>query len=701
MNLKGEIALNNRCISILYQLITHKEFTTAKELAAEFNVSERTIRYDLDELDYFLESNSLPLLERKSNAGIRYKLNAVNSEKVKSITSNLNYAYYNISKEERINIILKELFNSNDYITIDELALKVSSSRGTVVNDLKYAKTWLKQRNIILNSSKYKGICIEGNEINIRKAIVEINKNSLKKLNRNVTLDYEDFKVISSLFSKEDISLINTCISEAENNLGIVFSDNSYVNLTIHLGFALKRIRQGNYINSSEVGHFKELVNTKEYKIAEKILTNIEKKLDMKIKDEEIGYVALYLVSSSIAPLEGNDDINDNWVNIQLIVGELINSIQEDMGISLIDDEKLYYGLINHLRPAIYRIKNHMILENPLIEEIKKDYKDIFLIIERNINILERYINKKVNSHEIGYIALHFAASIKRKRKNNIYKPNVLLVCNSGIGTSQILSEAISSRFNVNIIDIISARQLMRSLKSKDIDLVISTVPIENIDIKCITVNPILTKENVSEIQQSIYETNYSRSKDIENILEDLKESPSASRDSYENNLTRTSHVKPMKIYKGGYEPMLKEVLTEDSIEVNVEADNWEEAVRKGGALLLKSDVIEERYIEEMINNVKVNGSYIVIAPGIAMPHARPECGAKGIGFSLITLKNPVPFGNPVNDPVKLMISLCAVDHNTHLKALSELMGILMDEEKVSKIINSNDKHTVLELINS
>ncbi len=81
--------MNNRCMSILYQLINHKEFTTAKELAAEFNVSERTIRYDLDDLDYFLESNSLPLLERKSNAGIRYTLNALNSENLKSITSNL------------------------------------------------------------------------------------------------------------------------------------------------------------------------------------------------------------------------------------------------------------------------------------------------------------------------------------------------------------------------------------------------------------------------------------------------------------------------------------------------------------------------------------------------------------------------------------------------------------------------------------
>lgn len=83
---------------------------------------------------------------------------------------------------------------------------------------------------------------------------------------------------------------------------------------------------------------------------------------------------------------------------------------------------------------------------------------------------------------------------------------------------------------------------------------------------------------------------------------------------------------------------------------------------------------------------VKTLGPYIVIAPGIAMPHARPEMGAKKIGMSLITLTQPVNFGHPENDPVKIVVCLCSTDSITHLKALSQLMQFL-DNKDVSELL--------------
>jgi len=102
-----------------------------------------------------------------------------------------------------------------------------------------------------------------------------------------------------------------------------------------------------------------------------------------------------------------------------------------------------------------------------------------------------------------------------------------------------------------------------------------------------------------------------------------------------------------------------------------------------------------------MINTVKEIGPYIVIAPGIAMPHARPEAGAKKIGMSLITLKTPVNFGNKENDPVKIVVCLSAIDHSTHLKALSELAGLLGDEESVNKIKLADEPKTICNLLNN
>lgn len=146
-------------------------------------------------------------------------------------------------------------------------------------------------------------------------------------------------------------------------------------------------------------------------------------------------------------------------------------------------------------------------------------------------------------------------------------------------------------------------------------------------------------------------------------------------------------------------QPVLKDLLTEETIELNVNANNWEEAVRAGGRLLLDAGKIEERYIDAMIRTVKQLGPYIVIAPGIAMPHARPEDGAKEVGMSLITLKNPVNFGHQQNDPVKIVVCLCAVDNSSHIKALSQLVKFLNDEEMINKLKGNNINDILREII--
>ncbi|WP_298580139.1 PTS sugar transporter subunit IIA [uncultured Olegusella sp.] len=152
-------------------------------------------------------------------------------------------------------------------------------------------------------------------------------------------------------------------------------------------------------------------------------------------------------------------------------------------------------------------------------------------------------------------------------------------------------------------------------------------------------------------------------------------------------------------IQKERYQPMLKEILSEDLIECDYPAADRNQAVRKAGSLLVQKGLASEEYIDAMIENVEVNGTYIVIAPGIAMPHARPEKGAKSVGFSIVTLKEPVVFGHPSNDPVAIVIGLCAIDHQTHLKALSELADILSDPEKVIQLRQAVTPQDVLSLI--
>lgn len=144
---------------------------------------------------------------------------------------------------------------------------------------------------------------------------------------------------------------------------------------------------------------------------------------------------------------------------------------------------------------------------------------------------------------------------------------------------------------------------------------------------------------------------------------------------------------------------MINEFVKLENIAVNVKADCWKEAVRKAGQLLLSSDCIEERYIDAMIEKVTELGPYIVIAPQIAMPHARPEDGVKQTSIAIITLENGVNFGHEKNDPVKLLIALAAIDSTAHIEALANLMDILGNEEKLNNILNSKTSKELYEFL--
>lgn len=144
---------------------------------------------------------------------------------------------------------------------------------------------------------------------------------------------------------------------------------------------------------------------------------------------------------------------------------------------------------------------------------------------------------------------------------------------------------------------------------------------------------------------------------------------------------------------------MIEELLKEEIVELNIQAIDWIEAVKASGNLLVKDGKVEEMYVDAMIDTVKEMGAYIVMAPGVAMPHARPDAGVNELGISVITLKEPIPFGNEEFDPVKLIFSLCAKESKAHIELLQELSCILDDSELIEKCDKCKTKKELIELI--
>ncbi|AXF77513.1 PTS ascorbate transporter subunit IIA [Erwinia tracheiphila] len=145
----------------------------------------------------------------------------------------------------------------------------------------------------------------------------------------------------------------------------------------------------------------------------------------------------------------------------------------------------------------------------------------------------------------------------------------------------------------------------------------------------------------------------------------------------------------------------LRDSLAENrSIRLQVDVDNWQQAVRTGVDLLTEAGVVEPRYYQAILDGVGRYGPYFVIAPGLAMPHARPEEGVLKTGFSLVTLKKPVRFNHEDNDPVDILITLAAEDANTHQEVgIMQVVNLFEDEANFDRLRACTTAGQVLDLI--
>lgn len=133
---------------------------------------------------------------------------------------------------------------------------------------------------------------------------------------------------------------------------------------------------------------------------------------------------------------------------------------------------------------------------------------------------------------------------------------------------------------------------------------------------------------------------------------------------------------------------LLQDLLSEDNVSFRYPAETWEDVIRHGGQLMVDAGFTDPTYTEAMIDVVRDMGPYIVLAPGLAMPHARPEMGAKQVGAALVTLEKPIDFGSPENDPVSVAIFLCAPNKEEHIQLLTDIATLFEDEEFLDAAVN-------------
>jgi mannitol operon transcriptional antiterminator len=476
---------------------------TLHDIAKEVNVSSRTIHRELFSVEQVLAEYDLTL-HKKSGVGIQIM---GDSEKIKSLKKDLmDLSTVEYTAEERKILILTELLTASNPIKLISLAIDYKATISVISHDLDDLELWLKPYNVSLIRKRGYGVELTGSEISLRNAIIDhiltnINEFELLSMIKN-DIQLDSWLLSNSitqqlfhLFDKDTIIRVEHALSDLEQNQAFPLTTSSYINLVIYIAITIGRIETGRMILPGE-HHLNKRDDEEEYKIAQLIVQKLETEgIVIAFPSPELSLLVMQLKGSKLqhAPNQLNQYAN---VEMMARVRKLIKLCEQQLKVAFSQDQSLFEGLLMHIVPTLYRITNHKVIHNPLLTDIQKNYRHLYDVIEAAAS--EAFPAVSMPEDEIGYLVLHFGASMERNGwQRYIYR--VLVVCLSGIGTSKMLASRINTEFSeIKIVGNLSWSEA-ELIPKTDYDLIISTTPLPLNQDEYLIVSPLLPPEAIAK----------------------------------------------------------------------------------------------------------------------------------------------------------------------------------------------------------
>lgn len=701
--------LDERSSILLAYIVNSDSYLPIDQLTEKLNVSRRTIYYDVEKINSWLKQNGLNAVKHIRSMG--FYLDDETKDSIPDRIKRIKKWNYEYSAKERKAWLAVNIITSSQKLFLNDLIDIIRVSRNTTISDLKELKEEIKKFDITISYQRQKGYIAEGSEHDKRRTLIfylshVISKQGWEYLISQIQMFLNSSERIENdyslnLFEKEKIQLIYDTISNCEKKLGTQFTDEVLHSLSLHLLLFIKRFTQGKQIKIDPVEK-QVLKSTKEYLAAKYISQTLEKIFHISFPEDEVCYITTHILSSKVNYLDVNYSGSEDESILRNIICNMVNDFQRYACVNFQERELLEQDLITHLKPAYYRIKYGLDVDNPLGESIKEKYKELFILTKKVVHHLEDSVNKKVSDDEIAFIAAHFGGWMRKEGVVPVTRKKALIVCASGVGTSRILKNQLEGLFStVDIVNTVSLREYENN--QYDVDLIISTVPISKKDKDVLLVSPILTdteKEKLLKKVNYLTGRNDIQSNSVEAILDIISNYATIHDKQGLYQELKQYIYKPTIAIKEDIRPMLNELITKERIQLVDKVESWEEAIRLASKPLLDAECISNEYIQAMINNVKELGPYIVIAPKVAIPHARPNQGVKKVGMSLLRLKEKIGFSNEEDHNANLIIVLAAIDNESHLRALAQLSTLLSEDNNIEKLIESNSVEEILSLLN-
>lgn len=626
------VTLNNRQTQILNLLEQKADYITISYISDFFAVSSRTVRTDLDHIEELLKMYD-SFIERKPRAGI--KLILKRGQYVQSFVNEHELNTY--SSEERIDTIIL-LMVVKGKVTIEELAQDIQVSKNTLSQDFKLVVEKLSQYDISVSKKVYHGITIDEKEEKIRAAFFSIyNKSSraLRKIIRNKLLDVTGITQ-SSIIEK---------IEELEQKVGTLYSQESIEELESMILLSICRSKRG----------FKVKYTEDERKVLEKRREFIILRRLIDLEDDELCYL-LKIADGSRRAIGGEANS---------ITEEILDELCKTLNIDRIRDLEFTSQIAMHLKVAISRIQNNLVIENPILDEIKYKMSFIYKITAQILNEKKELIGVSFPEEEIAYIAMYFDAIFEKSIKEQ-FDSKILVVCNGGLATSSLLKARINSMIpEAEVRSICRISDVEKVLAQEHIDFIVTTIPIVVNCYQVIKVNALLSAEDIEKIKKEIYEKRHSKKfKYLSKAVKTFEESE------------------------------MSKLFPEKLVQFEVETKDWKVAIILAVKPLLDANKITKHYSKEIIKVVETLGTYMVFIPGIAFVHAPAEHVIEN-SMSLLVLEEEINFGSGNEVPVKAIVVLANKTENMYLV---NLVNILTKNENISKFKNAKNYDEIVDI---
>lgn len=511
--------LGTRAKHLLLTLLQEQEPVVIASLAKRFAVSPRSIRYDLDEIEVWLEATPVKLC-RRPRVGIWVEGTEEDVRLVRERLGLVEEYRPVLSPEERRNIIVARLLDSDRPVTSHDLAEELHVSRTTVFADLDTVESWLQERGLSLVRRSNYGLRVIGEESAWRQAVSDLLNEFAESGELGQVLMQAGQETgagsgagsakapyLLALLEGLDLREVEGMVRLVEATAGVEFTTSSYSALVFHVATAVKRLAQGKEVRMAE-DRLAALKSYGEYALARLLAEKMSETFGIEVPEAEVGNLALHIIGArvrgpALARAPEADRIRPLLdVEASAVSRLVVAAAGRELGLDLSEEQDLATGLALHLRPVLGRLRFNLPATNPLLKGVRETYPRVYEAAAAACREVEPVVGVLIPPEEVGFVAMHLVAAVLRRRRALKGRRRVVVASTGGVGVTELLVARLLDEFpDFEVVASSSAHSLPAVLERTAPDFVVSTSPVPGVDRPVLVVSPLLPQADIDRIR--------------------------------------------------------------------------------------------------------------------------------------------------------------------------------------------------------